>query len=278
MQSPFEAGWWSFDLGKYRPCDGTYRLFDYESLPPIDESLCGDFDAWIGEVEPDDGSEALAGLIAAAEAAGVELPAAFLRFMGSDDLMDAIPSCTACTWDPSAAPVPCVVVPGAYTVRFLRDQQDCLFWYLHLLPDGDVHVICTPIPLDSPKVMQRVTREVAIANTRYCAPSFEVFVYRFWLENEIWYSLHDMGGDEPNAEMLAYVAHYQQVNAAKQAAKKAAAKKTVKKVVKKAAAKKVAKKKVAAKKTGKKKVATKKVAKKRVAKKRAAKKAAKRGA
>lgn len=41
-RTPFELGWWSFDLGSYRPCGGTYCLFPYESLPLIvepDETL-----------------------------------------------------------------------------------------------------------------------------------------------------------------------------------------------------------------------------------------------
>ena len=44
--APFQAGWWSFDLGRYRPCDGTYQLYPYDSLPPLpepDESL-----SWLG--------------------------------------------------------------------------------------------------------------------------------------------------------------------------------------------------------------------------------------
>ena len=34
MAATFPWGWWSFDLGKYRACDGTYALYKYDSLPP----------------------------------------------------------------------------------------------------------------------------------------------------------------------------------------------------------------------------------------------------
>lgn len=44
MHSPFASAWWSFDLGEYRPCDGTYRIYPYDSVPPLDEALfTGDF-------------------------------------------------------------------------------------------------------------------------------------------------------------------------------------------------------------------------------------------
>lgn len=37
MKEPFEKAWWSFDLGKYRPCESTYQRYDYETIPPLDE-------------------------------------------------------------------------------------------------------------------------------------------------------------------------------------------------------------------------------------------------
>jgi len=208
MKSPFPAGWWSFDLRKYRRCDGTYALYAYESVPPLDESqFTGVFRNYMtaaGKPRPD---RTLARLVKAAQRVGVALPAAFRTFMGDVSLQDEVPSCTACEWDLSAAPVPCKVVPGAFTVRFLRDQQDCLFWYLHVLPDGDAHVLCSPIPFDEPAVVDSITPEVVIANTWYCAPHFEHFVFRFWIENVLWGLL---GRPEAvlTAAQRAYVSHY----------------------------------------------------------------------
>lgn len=256
MQSPFKSAWWSFDLGKYRPCSGTYELYSYDSLPPLDEQqLRGDF-AWL---TPAPARRARArkapAFVAAAEKQGVKLPAEFVRFMSDPALPAAVPSCTACEWDPSDAPVPCRVVPGASTLRFLRDQQDCLFWYLHLLPDGDVHVLCSPIPFDDPDI--EVTRDVVIANTWYCAPRFEHFVYRFWLENELWERLEQREPQWTPAQQ-AYLAHYEaqqaaarKKKAAKAAAKKAPAKKAAKKTAAKKAASKTSPRVAAAKKTTK---------------------------
>lgn len=209
MQSPFSAGWWSFDLGEFRRCSGTYQLYPYDSVPPLDEArFTGDFTNWLTPKRPGParggarGAARLAKLVTATERLRLALPAAFVRFMGDAALPAAVPSCTACTWDLSAAPVPCRVVPGAYTVLFLRDQQDCLRWYLHLLPDGDVHVLCSPIAFDD--AAPSVRREVVIANTWYCAPHFEHFVYRFWLENVLWFALNMSNGGAPTPEQAAY--------------------------------------------------------------------------
>ena len=248
MQSPFPRGWWSFDLGPYRPCSSTYELYAADSLPPLDEAqLRGDF-AWLGAAAKPGRKRKPPALLAACDAQAIALPAAFVRFIGDDALRAAVPSCTACEWDPSAAPVPCRVVPGAFTVRFLRDQQDCLFWYLHLLPTGEAHVLCSPIPFDDPEL--DVSREVTLANTWYCAPHFEHFVYRFWIENELWERLGSSEDDLTPAQR-EYVAHYAAATrkpivkkAAKKAAKtpaKTAARKAVKTAARKTAARKAVK-------------------------------------
>jgi len=307
MKSPFPAGWWSFDLGEYRPCDSTYELYPYEALPPLDEALFrGDF-GWLTPAKAPR-TAAAPKILAAAAKLGLTLPPAFVRLVREPALQAAIPSCTACEWDPSVAPVPCRVVPGAHLIRFLRDQQDCLFWYLHLLPDGDAHVLCSPIPFDHPELS--VTPEVVVANTWYCAPHFEHFVYRFWIENELWDKL---GGSTPvlSPAEAAYLGHYaaaqgipapsaappsaaavdklekpatkatskktKKTPARKSPAKQATNKKTASKKTasnKKTASKKTASKKTASKKPASKKPASKKPAKKKPAKKKSAKRTA----
>jgi hypothetical protein len=268
MAATFPWGWWSFDLGKYRPCDGTYALYKYDSLPPIDAALLrGDF-AWLSPVQSRRKPGKPAALFAKAAALGLKLPAAFERFMSAPELKGAVPSCTACEWDLSDAPQPCRVTPGAYTIRFLRDQQDCLFWYLYVLPDGTAPVLCSPIPFDEEQL--DVSDKVVLANSWLVAPDFEQFVYRFWIENELW-DLLNASEPELTPAQQAYVGHY----AAAQVAKKKAVKE---KAVKKKAVKKKAVKKKAVKKKAVKKAAKTKVAKKATAKKKAVKKAARKAA
>lgn len=47
---------------------------------------------------------------------------------------------TGC-WTDVSDPLPSPVEPGAFLVRFLRDQQDCVIWYLYLRPSGEVFVV-----------------------------------------------------------------------------------------------------------------------------------------
>ncbi len=205
MSNPFPKSWWSFDLGKYRACDSTYMRYDYETIPPLDEKLFDGTFAWLGEGEPDAKlAKRALHLKNALREVGLKLPEAFERFT-STRLPGSINSCTACEFDLSEAPVPNKAVKGAYTVRFLRDQQDCLLWYLFLTPDGESSVIVSPIPFDDPEV--DVDAEVVIANTWWCAPHFEHFVYRFWIENEIWEKVNSKS-PKLDAAQQRYVDHY----------------------------------------------------------------------
>ncbi len=238
MAASFPWGWWSFDLGKYRRCDDTYALFTYESLPPLDPALLrGDF-AWLTPVRSRRKAGKPSPLFARAAALGLTLPPAFERFMSAPELRAAVPSCTACEWDLGEAPQPCRVTPGAFTIRFLRDQQDCLFWYLYVQPGGEASVLCSPIPFDAPGLA--VSGEVVLANSWFVAPDFEHFVYRFWIENELWDLLNERDPELTPAQQ-AYVGHYEAAKEAA-AAKKKAAKKVVKRPAKAAAARKATKK------------------------------------
>jgi hypothetical protein len=226
---PFEPGWWSFDLGDYRECDGTYCFFEYDSLPPIDEAQFTGTLEWLGPLdentaavmavhhEHNEGLGRLKGdvakLAAQAEQLGLHLPEAFLRLMSSRELQNRIPSCTACYFSMSDEILPCPGVEDGYITRFLNDQQDVLLWYLYLTPQGDERVLVSPILLDEfagPANAANLTdewRKAILANTRVCGPSFEAFLYRFWLENTLWDKVN--GDDEglTDAEKR-YLAHY----------------------------------------------------------------------
>lgn len=219
-ESAFQKGWWGTDLPGARGCDGTYCYYPYETLPPLDESLFrGDFQ-WLTDL--DDDVEAVMAVhrdphedddlemadevnVLRDEAAKLKLvlPEEFIRFMSSAALQQAIPSCTACEFDLGEL-VPSVVEEGAHTLLFLRDQQDVLLWYLYLTPDGQSSVICSPIPFDDEDVDEPV--HVIKANTLEVAPNFEAFLYRFWIENTIWFALDDSKPFTPAQK--AYVDHY----------------------------------------------------------------------
>ena len=177
-------GWWGTDLGKYRACDGTYAF--YGVVPPLDQTLFRGAWQWLqpSKRKDDTPTRAVAALAAAAEAAGSPLPGPFERFMSDPSLQEQVPSCTACTWDLGALVAARKGGAGGFTVRFLRDQQDCLFWYLAVGGVHDGRVLCSPLHFD--EVEQTVAPEDVARNTWVVASSFEEFVYRFWLENVLW--------------------------------------------------------------------------------------------
>lgn len=196
QESPFRPYWWGTSLSEAgveaRPDISTYGRYEFEALPPVPFPMTGDLD-WLArqpvqeewairtEVE-----EPLAALLAACERDGVPLPAAFTRFMGSPELQRRIRSNTACYLDLDAGAVP--VAGGGRLIRFLADQQGCLFWYLFVTEDGSDHaVVCSIECFDSEE--DELAEEVeAIC---FCAESFETFLCRYWLENEIWYAADD---------------------------------------------------------------------------------------
>jgi hypothetical protein len=204
--TPFAAGWWSFELPGFRDCDGTYCLFPYETLPPLDErQFRGEFQ-WLGTLDPrvereigphraeDPGrgrlSARLEALVAEAARLGLALPAAFLRLLGSAALHDRIPSCTACYFELPERITPSPFGDGGWLIRFLNDQQGVLFWYLYLDARGGHGVVVSPMLLDELAAVTNGSGPPAEA-VWFCAPSFEAFVYRFWLENTLWFALTD---------------------------------------------------------------------------------------
>lgn len=224
-QPPFPLAWWSFDLGRYRGCDGTYCFYDYDSLPPVpvvSESL-----DWL---EPlDESTEAqmaihrnvpeargrLANVIESAARFGLTLPESFTRLMGSPELQDRIPSCTACYFKLLDTIVPCPGSDGGYITRFLNDQQHVLLWYLYLTPQGGQYVLATAIDLDEMADAAKagtLTAEDRLniqRNTWVCAPSFVEFIYRWWLENSIWFKVSESDHAETLTDVeRRYLAHY----------------------------------------------------------------------
>jgi hypothetical protein len=79
-------------------------------------------------------------------------------------------------------------IADGYLVRFLADSQGCVFWYLFITPAGaDLAVVSSPgfygaeeegWPYEAPNPSDLV----------FCEESFEAFLCRFWLENEICFS------------------------------------------------------------------------------------------
>ncbi len=168
---------------------GSYSLVPYEALPPIPSHASFD---WLGVPPPGvvvTGDETKRGqierLIALAEREGLRLPSAFIDFFRSPVLRRRVPTCTSCYFDLADRFV--LLPDGSRLLRFLNDQQASYLWYLRFGVNCCDVVFAWPEWLDREGAQLDDTlqpRDVTI-----CAPSFEEFIYRFWIENAIWFAL-----------------------------------------------------------------------------------------
>jgi hypothetical protein len=235
-ESPFPCRWVSFDLenvglGKLRGRSGTYAKYDFFALPPLPFELNGDWN-WLRRSQPvernitedrgylpegippllDRLKSALVALPAATAAAGLQLPDSFVRFFSDGALAERIRSNTDSFVDvsPGLAQAP---TGDGHFVRFLSDSQGCLFWFLYLAPNGD-HAVLSSKDFygsaeeedeyyggDEDDMERRKPDSVSFA-----AESFEEFMCRFWLENEIWHAGAE--GREMTAEGKRYIKAY----------------------------------------------------------------------
>jgi hypothetical protein len=226
---PFRYGWVSWGLGTIRPCAGTYEEYPYEKLPPIrapdpefrflppDErrESAGGLAEWQAEKQ-----RKLANLLQEAQGLGLTIPDSFLSFMSSTrcDTMSEFDLGCGCWFNLSNRLVRLRGFEDGYLVGFLRDQQDCVVWCLCLTSDGQNCVVAvnddavmtlasgdidallgslieedeTPAPVEDENRYGADNAETARRNTFICAESFESFIYRFWIENEIANKIDDI--------------------------------------------------------------------------------------
>lgn len=204
MIEQLPVGWWGSGLPGVE-AEGTYELLPPNRLPRINADSLQTW-AWVPDVDapldwsisdPDEAEEVL--LVAAAT--GVVVPVSFRSFVTTPRLRWAIRSVTGCWWSlgrgrgvvvreelnralgdgegtgTADSPIRFVPALGRHVLRFLTDQQDSLFWFL-VLGDVDGTVIASDLDMveASPETIDHIWK---------VAPTFEEFVYRFWIENEI---------------------------------------------------------------------------------------------
>ena len=223
--------WLSIELPGHRPHERarTYSAFDYAQLPFIGRELDPDLH-WLkseavvsgslGESDPErrEGSLTRARLESLVALRKAPLPPAFAAFLDLPDARSRVRSCTACYVDLADHVVP--VAEGGLLVHFLVDSQWLLHWLLFIGPAGEEAVVVTPSPLgytgfsEVAGVFDPARAAIAPAegwledgSATVCADSFSEFLYRFWIENEIWFAL---ARDDRllTAEEAAYAGHY----------------------------------------------------------------------
>lgn len=188
-------------------CQGTYCGVPYDYLPQLNRAT--DDLAWLEDISPElrkviKGSSTLNSsnneianletVVAKAKHLGLSLPAPLVRFFRSAELQDKVPTCTDCYLSLSDTLVPVPFAPGTYLLRFLNDSQSCVMWYLCFDGGVEAGVVASDYFLE-PDIFdameyEGVRREDIFQNVFTCAETFTEFLYRFWIENTIWYSLY----------------------------------------------------------------------------------------
>ena len=207
MAVELASSWCATDLGVYRPCRYTYERYPLNSVPPVLDAL-GGF-RWLGDrgQHNADNVSVLTRLNTSLNAVGVALPEDFVQFYSSDGWageLDAV-SVTGCWTRLGPLPTFSPVEPGAFLVRFMSDQQDCVTWYLYLRR-GEPAFVVHAYGLDFD--CEDDDEDVGVIYR--CASTFEEFAYRFWVENRIWRHLNDPDAGPLPSRLAEYLAHYPQ--------------------------------------------------------------------
>jgi hypothetical protein len=213
-ESPFPLGWYTPGAHPDFWGDaGTYTLIAYDDLPPLESSGSeGSFD-WLTELPDDDDALAfedvsvspmdqMMRLADRGTRLGLSIPTSFFSFMSSPAIHRRIPTCTACYLD---LPNRLVEVPGVAgrLLRFMNDQQSVLLWYLYLVPNGEHAVVVATPEWDEDADGDTLEDVVRLTDIVLCAPTFDAFIHRFWLENTIWYALYE--GRQMTGEQKRYL-------------------------------------------------------------------------
>jgi hypothetical protein len=75
-------------------------------------------------------------------------------------------------------------------VRFLADSQGCLFWYLYVPGTAIGHAVVASAKFYGTPEEDWEQEDLENDELDFVAESFESFLWRFWVENEIWYSVY----------------------------------------------------------------------------------------
>jgi hypothetical protein len=196
--------WWFPGLRGYRSGKrGTYLGNELDDQPPVPG---GDELSWLeDEAEKPEWNIAEGDPVRSVTPAGLEavagnlpVPSSLRLLAARGDLQRRIRSATACILD--LGDFAAATSGGGYLVHVLSDQQWCLHWLLYLDPAGNEAIVTTtePIGFDLPGDEAAPPRFIFLDSEmmglNVCADTFAEFLYRFWIENEIFFAL---GSNQP---------------------------------------------------------------------------------
>lgn len=119
----------------------------------------------------------------------IRIPKAFADFITTSHLHPKIRSISDCYLSLARTFIP---FGRGHLLRFLNDSQGCAFWYLYIDSNTDQH--CVVICYDYFDADDDDSQDLSIISPKhfvYDSPSFEAWLCRYWLENEIVFAHHD---------------------------------------------------------------------------------------
>ena len=196
----FEFAWWGTGIGPARESDATYERFRYHDQPPLPvETFDGTF-AWLRDSAPrfsySQGPQWQA-FCAEKRRQGYFVPAEFERFLASEDLPARIKSCTDNYFERPPDPTATHSAPSAkwqdgLLVTFYADSQYCVLWGILLPrePGRYAPILAGPPDTLFPGFWNDAAEEEpdAAGKPVLAASQFEQFLFRYWIENEIWFA------------------------------------------------------------------------------------------
>ncbi len=225
----FEFAWWGTGIGPARATAGTYQRFEYHDQPPLPvEALDGTF-AWLRDSEPESayrhGSMWQAFCVQTRNQ-GYFVPGEFERFLSDRDLPARIKSCTDNYFERPPDPTSETSTYSAewedgLFVTFYADSQYCVLWGILLPrePGRYAPILAGPPEALFPGIWGDMERDEAHDPGKpvLAASQFEQFVFRWWIENEIWFATVWREGRRPLKPMeQAYIDHLNQRYAGRQ--------------------------------------------------------------
>jgi hypothetical protein len=176
----------------------TYSLLQ-SSLPPINVNLDDDLSWLPSRTQSEDDyylnynfDEAKQRLELLLKKSPLKLPGSFERFFSRPEHSACIRSCTACYLLLPHNLIKTTGLEDGVLLQFLSDQQGCCYWSLYQNTCGEHCVICSLKAYAFPNAQDSVPTMIDLSAEKdiwVCSSSFSEFLYRFWIENEIWFSL-----------------------------------------------------------------------------------------
>ena len=209
----FSRAWFTSGSSELWNCKRTYCSIPFENLPKVHRAT-DDF-AWLDDVSEElreiiattstlesDCNEVanLETVIARIREIGLKFPDPLLLFLTDSSLQRKVPSCTGCYLSLSENAIPIPGADGNFLLRFLNDSQSCVLWYLLMTSKETTGVVASHFLYERNifDAMEYrtwnddagVKYEDSFKEASICADTFTEFLYRFWIENTIWYSAH----------------------------------------------------------------------------------------